>query len=316
MARAEPFARAKNGRERLAHRLGPVKDIRGAVAEVAFAAALGLFPEVFQQGGAAAVQRLGQAQKRVQPAMVGHAAFGRGQAFVDLRPAQADVIRAEQGQRLGRGPVAAGAADFLVIGLDRLGQIGVGDPTDVRLVDTHAKGHGGHDDQPVLLLEALFGQAAVIGLHAAVIVDRGMPGLAQGLRQGLGLGAGAAIDDARLAFAGGGKVQDLAARTVLGGKGQVDIGPIEPAQELLRRAGAEQTLDDLGPGFRIRRGGKGGDRHVQRGAQFPDPQVIGAEIMAPLADTMGLVHGDQRHADPLQHVARPDRGQAFRRKIQ
>ncbi len=42
--------------------------------------------------------------------------------------------------------VAAGAADLLVVGLDRGGQGVVDDGADVGLVDAHAEGDGGDDD--------------------------------------------------------------------------------------------------------------------------------------------------------------------------
>ncbi len=82
--------------------------------------------------------------------MIGHAPFRRGQAFVDLGAAQADVVGPKQRQRLGGRAIAARAADFLIIGLDRLGQVGMGDPADIGLVDPHAEGDRRHDDQTVL----------------------------------------------------------------------------------------------------------------------------------------------------------------------
>ena len=111
-------------------------------------------------------------------------------------------------------------------------------------------------------------------------------------------------------------MQDLAARIVLGGKGQVDIGPVKPVQESLRRLPVKQPRHDLFAGLAIRRRGKGRQRHVKRAAQLADAQVIGAEIMAPLADAMRLVHGDQRHADAPQHAQRRPRSQPFGRDIQ
>ena len=104
----------------------------------------------------------------------------------------------------------------------------------------------------------------------------------------------AAVDDAGLALAGGGEVEDLAARAVLDREGEVDVGPVEAAQEGRGRGAVEQLLDDLVAGFGIGRGGEGGERHVERAAQLADAQVVGAEIVAPLAHAMRLVDGDQR----------------------
>ncbi len=248
--------------------------------------------------------------------MIGRAPFGRGQSFVDLGPAQADILGAVQRQRLGRGAVAPGAADLLVIGLDRFRQVGVGDPADVGLVHAHPEGDRGADDQPVLGGEAFLDRAAIVGFHPAVVMRDRMPILAQRPRKALGLGAGAAIDDARLAAARLGEGHDLLARAVLGLERQVDVRSVETAQEGLRPLAPEQAGDDfllrLGVGGR----GEGRKRHAQRAAQFADAQVIGPEIVAPLADAMRLVHGDQRHARLCQHPLRPARGQPFRREVE
>ena len=102
----------------------------------------------------------------------------------------------------------------------------------------------------------------------------------------------------------------------LAGKGEVDVGPVEAVQEPFGRGAVEQLFDDLVLRFGIRRRGERGQRHVQRAAQFADAQVIGAKIMAPLADAMRLVHGDQRDVDAPQHAHRRAGGEAFGRDIE
>ena len=97
----------------------------------------------------------------------------------------------------------------------------------VRLVDPHAESNRRHHDQTVFLLEPPLGDAPVLGLHPTVVMERDMPGIAQGSGQRFGLGPCAAVDDPGLPLAGGGKVKDLAARSVLGSKGQVNIGSVE-----------------------------------------------------------------------------------------
>lgn len=54
----------------------------------------------------------GKAQQGVQASVIGGAALGWGEALVDLRPAQTDVVGAEEGERIGGRAVAARAADF------------------------------------------------------------------------------------------------------------------------------------------------------------------------------------------------------------
>ncbi len=143
-----------------------------------------------------------------------------------------------------------------------------------------------------------------------------MPGLAQGLGQHLGLGAGPAVDDAGLALARGGKAQNLVARGGLDGERKVDVRPVKAAQERGRGLPVEQAGDDLAPGFLVRGGGEGGKRHAQGPAQIADPQIVGAEVVAPLADAMRLVDRDQAAVRPPQQAQRRARGQAFRRHVQ
>ena len=107
-----------------------------------------------------------------------------------------------RGRQLSVRAIATSAADFLIIGLDRLRKIGMSNPTDVGFVHAHAKGHGRHHDQPVLGVESRLDDAAVFGLHPAVIGAGIVTVAAQRLRQCFGLGAGAAIDDAGLPLCG------------------------------------------------------------------------------------------------------------------
>ena len=151
--------------------------------------------------------------------MIGCTAFGRGQAFVNLGAAQADVVGAVQRQRLGRGAIAARATDFLIIGLDAFGQIGMGDPADVRFVDTHPERDGRNHNQPVLGGKAFFNAASVGGLHPAMIETSSMAVVDQCLGQGFRLGAGAAVNDARLAASCACEIKDLTAGPVLGLEG-------------------------------------------------------------------------------------------------
>ena len=169
----EAFAGAQDGRERLAGGLGGVEERGGIAAEVAVAARRrqGL-AEVAEERLAAAALRLGKAEQRVQALVVGLLALERRGALVDLGAAQADVVGAVEGEGVGRRAVAAGAADLLVVALDRLRQVGVGDVADVGLVDAHAEGDRRADDEAVLALEARLGQPAVVGVEAGMVGER------------------------------------------------------------------------------------------------------------------------------------------------
>ena len=256
---AEALAGAERGGEGHARRLGRIEELRRVTAEVAVAATrLQRLSEVCEEGLAAAAVRLGEAEKRVEALVVRLLALHRRGALVDLGPAQADVVRTVERQRVGGRPVAAGAADLLVVALDRLRQVGVRDESDVGLVHAHAEGDRGADDEPVLALEAGFGQPAVVGREAGVVGERGVAGVAEGRGEAFRAGAAGAVDDAGLAAAGGDVVEDLAAGIVLGREGQRQLRPVEAAQEGLGRAVAEQPRDDLGAGLGI---GGGGQRH-------------------------------------------------------
>mmetsp|Transcript_22551 Transcript_22551/g.36676 ORF Transcript_22551/g.36676 Transcript_22551/m.36676 type:complete len:249 (+) Transcript_22551:2919-3665(+) len=192
----------------------------------------------------------------------------------------------------------------------------MGHPTNVRLVDTHAKGDSRHNDQPVFLLEPSLGDTPVVGVHAAMVVNGQMPRFPQPLCQRFGFGPRAAIDDPGLPFACGGKAEDLRPRPVLGGKGQMDVRPVKAAQKRSWRHAIKEFLHNFGLCLGISRGRECGQRHIQRAAQLANPQVIGAKIMAPLADAMRLVNGDHADPDPAQHPHRRPRRKAFRCDIQ
>ena len=101
--------------------------------------------------------------------MIGALALGRGQPFIDLAAAQANVIWAEQRQGFGGCAIATCPPDLLVIGLDRLGQIRMRHPADIGLVHAHAERHGRHNDQAVFAREPAFYPAPRLGFHSAVI---------------------------------------------------------------------------------------------------------------------------------------------------
>ena len=137
------------------------------------------------------------------------------------------------------------------------------DPADIGFVDAHAKGNGCADDQPVFLLETAFDDAAVFGLHPAVVVAGAMASLVQGAGEGFGLGAGAGVDDAGLPFAGSGEVEDLFARAIFDCKGEVDVGAVETMQERRWFLTGEEFLHNLIASFRISSCCEGSERDIK-----------------------------------------------------
>ena len=306
----EPLLGPQHRRQRHPHLGRRVERLGRGRAEVAVAAGLRRLAEVAQQRHPTAGLRLGEPEERVEPPVVRGLHLGRGQPLVDLGAAVADVVGAEERERVGGRAVAAGAADLLVVGLDRLREVGMGDPADVGLVDAHAEGDRGHDDQPVLLLEAPLDLAARIGLHAGVVMAGGVAVVAERARDALGLGAGAAVDDAGLPTPRGGEGQDLAPRLVLRLEGQRDVGAVEAVEEHLGLV-LEEPRRDLRARLRVCRRGEGRERHAQRAPQRADPQVVRAEVVAPLAHAMRLVHRDERAVRAPEHPFRAGGGEAL-----
>ncbi len=316
MPGAEIFARPQHGRKRLPHRLGAVEGLRRRVAQVAGPTGRALLAEISQQRHPPAILSLGQPQKRIQPSVIGQPALRRRKPLVDLHPAEADVVGTVKRQRFRRGAVAARAADLLIVGLDRLRQVGVRHPADIRFVDPHPEGDRRHHDQPVLDLKAPLDLTPALRLHPAVIGDGFQPRFAQRPGQRFRLGPRAAIDDPRAAPAGGSKVQDLLAGFQFGGESQVNVGSVKSAKKYPRPRPGEQPRYDLGPGFRVRGRGERRQWHVQSAPQRPDPKVIRPEIVAPLADAMGLVHRQKRHTRLGQHPVRSTRRKSLGRHVE
>ncbi len=177
----------------------------------------------------------------------------------------------------------------------------MGDPADVRFVDPHAEGNRGHHDQPVFLLKATLHLASVIGFHAAVVVTGTVARLSQRVGECFGFCPCPAIDDAGLPFAGCGEVEDLRARTIFDGKRKVDVGAIKATQESFRLLAREKLGNDLFPRLCVSGRREGGEGDIKRLAQGADAQIIGAEVVTPLADAMCLIDGNEIDVGAAQH---------------
>ena len=194
----------------------------------------------------------------------------------------------------------------------RGGRIGVDDEADVGLVDAHAEGDGRHHHRAVLGLRKRF---EPLGRARPCPGRRDRPcavdaGVAQGLGQLLGAVARAGIDDARPAAAARATSSMHAASSARG------RCPCARPRAAVR---AGEAVDELGGVLEAQLGadvvagagvGGGGDRQARHaGEQLGQPAqraVVGAEVVAPLADAVGLVDGDQRQrqcAQPVQHRA-------------
>ena len=111
-----------------------------------------------------------------------------------------------------------------------------------------------------------------------------------------GLRAGRRVDDARAALFSRRRQHGgfLVAGLVEQPHGQVDLGPVEPPDDLGRVLQA-QPPDDLLPDRGCSRGGQRGHHRarLQHLDHVDDPQVVGPEVVSPGAHAVGLVHRQQ-----------------------
>src|ERR1039457_6836869 len=110
------------------------------------------FIEVMQLDRAAAVVRFRVIQDLAQ-LLAGYALFVHERSariridlLFDEKFGRTNVGSAEEQGAVRRIPVASGAAGFLVVAFQALGQVVMNDPTDVRLIDAHSEGNGCDDD--------------------------------------------------------------------------------------------------------------------------------------------------------------------------
>ncbi len=157
---------------------------------------------------------------------------------------------------------------------------------------------------------------ALAGIHAGVI-GQGLDSVhVEHFGHLLHLLAAEAVDDAALAGVLLDESDDLALHILLGPDLVVEVGPVEGGLED-PRIGDVEVLEDvllhlLGGG-----GGEGDDRHaldvVEDRAQAA---VLGAEVVAPLADAVSLVDGEEADLDVPQELGVLLLGEALGRHVE
>ena len=301
IARAEQLAGTEHGGQEFLRDRRRIDRIGGPQAIVAIAAVFDeVFAEMFQQDATPAARRLDQRSQRRQP---------RPLAGLPLRLDLADplartreILRAPEQMRDCWIAVAARAAGFLIIGLDRFRQAGMRDEADVGLVDAHAECDRRADHHVFARDEIRLVFRADMLLQPRMIGAGRPAGAGERLRQFFRCRARLRIDDA-----GAGRacddVGDLLGRVRLGADRIADIGPVEARhdQPILRNA---ELREDIGAGMRVRRRGQRQPRHVREGIhQRREQAIIGAEIVPPFADAMRLVDREQAELRAAQQFA-------------
>ncbi|MCY1237797.1 hypothetical protein D9M72_505060 [compost metagenome] len=177
--------------------------------------------------------------------------------------AEAQVLGAVVQDGGGGFAVAPGAADLLVVAVQRVGDVGVNDEADVGFVDAHAEGGGGHHHVQFVVEELLVDAVPLALLPAGVV---GLSARAQGSefgRVGLGVLAGGGVQQAG-AFELGHLLGDGAALVlvcVVADHFEPDVGPVEAVHQD-QRVHHVQALLDLLAHRRRSSGGKADDGRV------------------------------------------------------
>ena len=307
--------------QQLARRLGAVPGVGIRQAVVAIATRGAGLAEVSQQPHAPAIVRFGECQERIELAALDALEFLFRRALVDHAALVDHVLQAVDHPGVGGGPVAAGAAGLLVVGLDVLRQIEMGHEAHVGLVDAHAEGDRRHHHDRLLAQETVLVALAQSSVQTGVVRQRRDAFGVEPGRRLFDLLARAAIDDAGLAFVlVADEAQQLAFRFVLLDDAVTDVRPVETGHEgpgVFER----QALDDVGPRDVVGGGRQCNARHAGEAlVQDRQPEVLLAEVVAPLADAMRLVDREQAQqaafVQRVEHAEKARRQQALRRGIE
>ena len=203
------------------------------------------------------------------------------------------VTAADEQQAFGLEAVTAGAARLLLIVLERLRHARVDHVAHIRAIDAHAEGDGGHHDVGPLVDERLLVAAALLVGQPRVVAQRAQSASAQRGGELVHLAAADAIDDARLVPVPVDRRGHL--RDAIGARPHAvdEIGTVERADED-QRVAQPKLGDDVVANLR-RGGGRIGvdgqrGKHLAQDAQLP---VFRPEVVAPLADAVRFVHGDE-----------------------
>ncbi|OPZ09086.1 MAG: hypothetical protein BWZ08_00699 [candidate division BRC1 bacterium ADurb.BinA292] len=276
-----------------------------------------LLAKVGQQRPVAAAGRLAVVKHRAQRRL--RAALGLPRLLLQHALPELVIARGEKQNAVGVEPVAPGPAAFLLVVFQRAGHRGVDHEANVGLVDAHAEGDGGDDDLDAVIDEVLLIAPADVVLQAGMIRGGGDAARAQMVGKLLDLLARQAVDDARLAAVASDELGDLVQEAVAGGArlDAVDqVGPVERTDEDLRRRQAELPRDVVADAVRRRRGiGVDGDRREGL-LELAQAAVFGPEIVAPLADAVGFVDGEERDARLAQRVEEAIEQQPLRRDVE
>ncbi len=166
------------------------------------------------------------------------------------------------------------------------------------------------------LMKRVLVAAAVFVRHAGV-VGQGLVAERRELgRDLLDVGPANAIDEARLVRVAADHLANLPHQVAAAANAIDQVRPIERTDQHLRLAEAELADDVVAD---VRRGGGrvGVERDVGEAIlEHPQPAILGAEVVPPFADAVGLVDRQERERHLLQEVERPVGEQSLGREVE
>ena len=206
------------------------------------------------------------------------------------------ILGRKQQDALGRLSVTAGSSGFLVVVFQAGRHVVVEYIADVGFVDAHAEGVGGNDHQGPVVLEILLGLLPFFLAHACMIPGCRDPFAAQAVIQIVHILSGGTVDDAAVIWMIFQEPENPGILVLGMFHPEIQIGPVEPGDQdpgMMQF----QALEDVFP--HLFRGGRcEGAHHRPLRKEFQeiqDPGVTGTEVLSPLRDAMGFVHG--HHGD-------------------
>ena len=193
----------------------------------------------------------------------------------------------------------------------------MGDPADVGLVDPHAEGDGGHDDQPVLGRETALRPAGAGRARSRRDRRRRRgrrptgPSPASRSWRGSRSRRSRTARAARRRRTGSARAGCPWAQRRGGcSAGRTRAGRCGASLPSKRRATISSRVSASAVAVKAASGTPSARR------SFADLEVVGAEVVAPLADAMRLVHGDQADACPAEKRQGARRREAFGRHVE
>ena len=190
------------------------------------------------------------------------------------------------------------------------------DEAHVRLVDAHAKGDRRADDGHVIARKRLLVPGAFQRRETGVVRKRLHAVVAQPLGERLGAAAAVAVDDPALVRPRSYEVEHLRVRALLGNDAVCQVRPVKAA-DMAGGVPQFQIADDIRPHTLRRRRGQRHQwdlRHLL--PQRIELAVLRPEVVAPFADAVRLVDGDEAHVPAQQRVEEAGHHYALRRDVQ